>query len=211
MRIALPILGISIEKKGEVHDGAALYVCNHRSLTDPMALSYFLDAFVIAKAEVGDIPLLNKGALITGIIYVKRESKDSRAATRKAMVDTVLEGNNVLVYPEGTTNGNYETMPYRPGTFVEAAKNGISIVPVALEYKSENDVWVDRGLIAHWFHQFWKIRTECKLVIGEAMVSDNFEELRSSAEEWTNIQIRQIHKDWKESYFHKKEYGAPTI
>lgn len=210
MRIALPILGLSIEKSGEVHDEPALYVCNHRSLSDPMALCYFLDAFVIAKAEVGDIPLLNKGALITGIIYVKRESKDSRKATRKAMVDTVLEGKNVLVYPEGTTNANFETMTYRPGTFVEAAKHGIPIVPVALEYKTENDLWIDRGLIAHWFYQFWKVHTECKLVIGKAMKSDDLEELRSTAEAWTNAQIQQIHKEWKGSYFHKQEYGSPS-
>lgn len=201
MRMALPILGISIEKKGEIHNEPALYVCNHRSLTDPVVLCYFLDAFVIAKAEVGDIPLLNKGALITGIIYVKRESKDSRRATRKAMVDAVLEGKNVLVYPEGTTNGNFETLPYRPGTFVEAAKHGIPIVPVTLEYKSKYDLWIERELPAHWFYQFWKVRTECKLVIGKAIRSEDFEEIRSKSEDWTNEQIREIHSGWEGSYF----------
>ena len=204
MRIAIPVLGIKIEKVGEIHDEPALYVCNHRTLSDPMALLYFLDAYVIAKAEVGDIPLLNKGALITGIIYVKRESKDSRKATRKAMIDTVLSGKNVLVYPEGTTNANFQTLPYRPGTFVEAANNNIPIVPVALEYKTENDLWIDRGLPAQWFYQFWKVRTDCKMVIGKAMRSEDFEELRSEAEMWTNFEITEIHEKWKGSHFHKE-------
>lgn len=208
MSFTLPILGIKIEKQGKVHDAPALYVCNHRSLSDPMALTYFLDAFVIAKAEVGDIPLLNKGALITGIIYVKRESIDSRKATRKAMVDTVLSGENVLVYPEGTTNANFHTLPYRPGTFVEAAKHGIPIVPVTLEYKSENDLWIDRGLIEHWFYQFWKVRTDCKLIIGKAMCSDDFEELRLKSESWTNKKIEEIHSNWEGSYFSKQEEHA---
>ena len=204
MRIGLQVMGMKIEKTGEVHDGPALYVCNHRSLSDPMALCYFLDAFVIAKAEVGDIPLLNKGALLTGIIYVKRESKDSRKATRKAMVDTVLEGNNVLVYPEGTTNANFETLAYRPGTFVEAANHNIPIVPVTIEYKSENDLWIDRELPAQWFYQFWKVRTDIKLVIGNAISSEDFEELRSKSEDWTNVTIKEIHKNWIGSYFHEK-------
>lgn len=204
MRFGLPIMGLSIEKRGEFHNEPALYVCNHRSLSDPMALCYFLDAFVIAKAEVGDIPLLNKGALLTGIIYVKRESKDSRKAARQALIDTVLSGQNVLVYPEGTTNANFETMPFRPGTFVDAAKNGIPVVPVTIEYKSENDLWIDRGLIAHWFYQFWKISTEAKLVIGKAMKSEDFEEMRSNAEAWTNEMIVDIHKNWKGSYFHEQ-------
>ena len=204
MKIALPILGIKIDKEGEVHSEPALYVCNHRSLSDPMALLYYLDAYVIAKAEVGDIPLLNKGALITGIIYVKRESKDSRKATRQAMVDSVLEGKNVLVYPEGTTNGEFQTLPYRPGTFIEAANNNIPIVPVALEYKTKDDLWIEGGLPAHWFKQFWKLRTHCKLVIGKAMRSDDFEKLRSESEMWTNLEITAIHEDWESSYFHKQ-------
>ncbi len=206
MNLALPILGMKIDMKGEIYEKPALYVCNHRTLSDPVAITYFLNAFVIAKAEVADIPLLNKGAKITGIIYVKRESKDSRKATRQAMIDTVKSGLNVLVYPEGTTNGNLETLPYRPGTFVEAAKHGIPIVPVVLEYKTKWDLWLDHGIPHQWFKQFWKLRTHCKMVIGEPVVSDDFEWMRKEIEDWSNAEIISIHEDWEGSYFHKQMF-----
>ena len=206
MVFALPVLGMKIEKEGEIYDQPALYVCNHRTLTDPMALTYYLNAYVIAKAEVADIPVLNKGAEITGIIYVKRESKDSRRATRQAMIDTVKRGLNVLVYPEGTTNGEMATMPYRPGTFVEAAKNGIPVVPVVLEYKTKWDLWTDGGIPKQWFKQFWKLRTHCKMIIGEPIVSDDFEYLRDEIENWSNAEIIDIHEKWKGSHFHNQMF-----
>jgi len=204
MRFAIPILGMKIEKKGEIYDKPALYVCNHRSLSDPVALTHYLDAYVIAKAEVADIPLLNKGAQLTGIIYVKRESKDSRKATRQAMIDTVKNGLNVLVYPEGTTNGELQTLPYRPGTFVEAAKHGIPIVPVVIEYKTKWDLWLEGGIPYQWFKQFWKLRTHCKLVIGEPIVSDNFEYMREKIESWSNAEIKVIHDNWPDSFFNQQ-------
>ena len=211
MKFALPILGLKIEMKGKVHDKPALYVCNHRSLSDPVVLTNYLDAYVIAKAEVADIPLLDKGARITGIIYVKRESKDSRKATRQAMIDTVKSGYNVLVYPEGTTNGEMQTLPYRPGTFVEAARNGIPVVPVVLEYKTKWDLWLDGGIPTIWFKQFWKLRTECKLVIGEPIASDDFEWLRNKIEDWSNAEIIEIHENWIGSHFHNQMFppGLP--
>jgi len=206
MKFALPILGMEVEKEGEVYDKPALYVCNHRSLSDPVALTYFLDAYVIAKAEVADIPLLNKGAKLTGIIYVKRENKDSRKATRQAMIDTVKSGLNVLVYPEGTTNGNMDTLPYRPGTFVEAARNGIPVVPVVVEYKTKWDLWIEGGIPYQWFKQFWKLRTPVKIVIGEPVVSDDFEWMREKIESWSNAEIIDIHDNWKGSYFHNQMF-----
>lgn len=206
MNFALPILGMTIDKEGEIYDEPALYVCNHRSLSDPVAMTYFLDAYVIAKAEVADIPLLNKGAKLTGIIYVKRESKGSRKATRQAMIDTVKSGLNVLVYPEGTTNGQMDLLPYRPGTFIEAVNNGIPIVPVVLEYKTKWDLWTSGGIAKQWMKQFWKLRTQCKMVIGEPVLSDDFESLRKEIENWSNAEIIAIHEHWKGSYFHNQMF-----
>ncbi len=207
IRLIIPILGIRIEKEGEPHNEPALYLCNHRSFSDPVILLRYLDAYVIAKAEVADYPFLNKGAELTGIIYVKRDSKDSRKATRKAFVDTVKNGLNVLVYPEGTTNDQLRTMPYRPGTFVEAAENDLPVVPVTLEYKTKWDMWKDRGLFQQFFYQYWKLTTPVKLKFGKAYQSDDFKYLQESCENWTNETIAEMHKGWG-SHFSKAKIEA---
>jgi len=200
IRIATPILGIKIETEGAPIEGTALYLSNHRSFSDPVILCGVLDAYVIAKAEVADYPFLNKGAELTGIIYVKRDDVNSRKATRHAMVETIQKGLNVLVYPEGTTNASKRTLPYRMGTFKEAAANNIPIVPVTLEYKTKYDLWLNRGLFAQFFYQFWKWSTPVKLKFGEVHQSDDFEYLQKVCEDWTNASIEELHKGWGSTF-----------
>ena len=75
VKFALVVLGISIELSGKAPSHHALYVCNHRSFADPLIFAHYIDAYVIAKAEVASIPLISKGAEMTGLIYIKREDK----------------------------------------------------------------------------------------------------------------------------------------
>ena len=201
---ALFIFGIKIEKSGEVYDKPALFVCNHRTLSDPIPVLKYLDAYVIAKAEVANYPVINKGAEVTGIIYVKRDSKDSRRVTRQAMINTVKNGYNVLVFPEGTTNGHKRTMPYRPGTFFEAANNNIPVVPIALEYRSKWDLWTDQTSLFHqFFKQFWKPLTYTKLKFGEPILSDDAEYIRKTAEDWTNLELEKMQDGWVKGDFYE--------
>lgn len=195
------VLGIRTRKTGSIYKETALYVSNHRSLSDPLILCQFIDAFIIAKAEVARYPLISTGANLTGILYVQRNDKDSRAAVRDMMKKTLKKSQNVLVYPEGTVNAKNHVLPYRPGTFREIAKLGIPVVPVCLEYKKEKDIWHNRGLFKHFFLQFGYLLTLTRLHIGEPMLIDDGEKLCEEVERWTNERIKILHSDWKGSVF----------
>lgn len=194
------ILGISCTVKGKPYEGTALYVCNHRSFSDPLLLVGYVDAYVIAKAEVSNLPLIGKGAEMTGVIYVKRENKNSRTAVRERMVEVLLEGKNVIVYPEGTTNGNMKTLPYKKGTFSEAAINEIPVVPVVLEYKRRKNLWFKTGMFTHHFKQFGRLTTSCFMEIGPAMRNADGLKLAEEVEEWTNKKILEIHSTWNSDF-----------
>jgi len=198
------ILGIKTEVQGNPVEKNALYVSNHRSLSDPLILCQYLDAYIIAKAEVGDYPLISTGAELTGILYVKRDDKNSRQAVRLKMKETLENNHNVLVYPEGTVNYNKQTMDYRPGTFKETIEMGISVVPVCLEYQTSKDVWCNRGMLNHFLLQFGYWRTNTKLIIGPAMSHPDGEVLCKMVQDWTNDKINEIHSDW-DSYFNKHQ------
>ncbi len=206
-----PILGVRSSIEGQVLNEAALYVCNHRSLSDPLITAAKVDANIIAKAEVAKIPILDSGAKLTGIIYVDREAKSSRSAVREKMVETIKSGTNVLVYPEGTVNPNIELMEYKPGTFIEAAKNNIPVVPIVVEYYSLKDLWYNRKMVAHFFLQFGKLFTKSKMSIGPAFRNEDGIELRDQIMKWSQAKINEIHIGWG-SYFEsqKTNTNSPT-
>lgn len=196
--LAIPLFGIKVEKEGGMISEPCLIVGNHKTLSDPLIASKYLDAYVIAKAEVANIPVLKQGADLTGIIYVKRDSLRSRANTRQAYKDTVLGGHNVLVYPEGTTSSEIQTIPFKKGTFRVAAEEGFPVVPIAISYKSPRDLWSQGGLVKQYFRQFGKWRTHAKFWIGPPLRSDDWEYLVTEAQGMIDKKLIEMDQEWKE-------------
>ena len=194
--MALPILNIKCDVKGKPPVTPALYVCNHRSFSDPLINCAFLDAYVIAKAEIASYPIINKGAEATGVLWVKRDSLKSRSATREKLVETLLKGYNVLVYPEGTVGVTPETLKFSKGTFTEAVKNNIPVVPIALEYRDTKDMWQNTNVLQHYYSQFATWKTEIKMSFGPAMTANDGPALSLKAHDWINQELKEMQKDW---------------
>ncbi|MBK9567050.1 MAG: lysophospholipid acyltransferase family protein [Saprospiraceae bacterium] len=196
----IPILNIKVEKHGKPSEIPSLYVSNHRSFADPIVLCRYIDAFVIAKAEVMNYPIINKGAELTGVIWVNRLDQHSRNHTRSKMVETIQGGFNVLVYPEGTVGKLAHTLPFRKGTFIEAGENNTPVVPVAIEFKSEKDLWVLEKFLPQYFYQFSKWKTEVKLSFGEPLNKSDGLQLHHISHDWINLEVKKMQKDWSEVF-----------
>lgn len=198
--VGIPVLNIDVIKTGDPIATPALYVCNHRSFTDPIVICRYLNAFVIAKAEVANYPIINKGAELTGVIWVNRQDKNSRTQTRDKMVETIKAGYNILVFPEGTVGKDKATLPFRMGTFLEAAENNIPVVPIAIEFKSPKDMWVLEKFVPQYFHQYSKWKTEVKLTFGQPMIGKTGEELHQQAYEWINTELETMQSGWSQAF-----------
>ncbi len=194
--VGIPLLNIKIEKSGYPEITPALYVSNHRSFTDPVVICRYLKAFVIGKAEVAGYPIISKGAELTGVIWVDRNSKASRTDTRSKMIEVLKSGYNILVYPEGTVGTHRHTLPFRKGTFMEAAANNIPVVPIAIEYDSPKDLWIKEKFVPQYFYQFSKWRTNVKVRFGTPFFSDNGDELHQKAHDWINEQLTDMQENW---------------
>lgn len=198
MKIGNPIMGNQVTISGRQLDEPAIYMSNHRSFSDPLVQANAFDAFIIAKAEVASIPVMHQAAQLTGIIYVKRESVKSRKATLDTLVETIKNGYNVLIYPEGTTGDQPLTKKFKFGAFKSAALNDFPIVPVAIEYSKQKDLWINRTLIAHFLQQYAKWKTEVKISVGPALRSSDPQELLDQTQAWINKELTRLQTDWQE-------------
>ena len=200
LKLINPILGVSVKVSGKPHDGPALYVSNHRSFIDPFVVAPHVDVFFIAKAEVGKMPILSIGFDVTGVILVDRDSQNSRTNTREQLVEKLNAGYNVLIYVEGTTGAYQQTKPFKMGAFSEAAKNGFSIIPVSVEYKTKKDRWASGPIGKQYFRQIGKLRTHVKLHFGEPIQSDDRRVLSSSTKEVINKNLSLLQENFSEPF-----------
>lgn len=197
VKLAMRILNLNIvELKGEIPKFPALYIINHRNLIDPVIISYLIDMHFIAKAEVESYPVLGKGAALTGVIYVKRDVKDSRKAARETLNETLRNGLNVGVYPEGTTGTEEFTIHFHKGSFDEAASLNVPVVSIASEYRNKSDLWIQPSLLKQFLIQFGKKKTEVKVEIHPPLQSNNGTFLMQESKKLIDGSLARMHKNW---------------
>ena len=85
-------------------DGPCVFVANHRSYYDIPLLLAGLDKpyGILAKEELGKIPLLNRWMKLLGCVFVQRD--DVRASVRALNDATAIveSGRSFIIFPEGT-------------------------------------------------------------------------------------------------------------
>lgn len=117
--------------------GRAVYVANHVSWLDPVALMDLLLAerpvpAVLAKAALFRVPLV--GGLLRAMDAVPVVRQGSRAvAALHSAEDALRRGRQVVIYPEGTLTKDPQGWPMvaRTGAARLALRTGAPVVPIA--------------------------------------------------------------------------------
>lgn len=178
-------LNIELTIDGEVPTEPALLVGNHRSYMDVVAVAHAVPCTFMAKLEVARWPLIGLGARLGNSIFVSRADAASRRRARDQVSKTLKAGNFVTVYPEGTTSAGPGLLPFRPGVFAMAAREGFPVVPMAIEYGSRDDAFVgDDAFVSHFLRSFSRPRVAIRLVFGPRLLATDADELRTCAWNW---------------------------
>jgi 1-acyl-sn-glycerol-3-phosphate acyltransferase len=192
------ILNYKVQRFGAFpKDRNYLFVGNHRSSLDPFVCLAHLEANPVSRADVRNYPFLGKGAELSGIIFLNKESRTSRNATKEAIHKALREGKSIMIYPEGKTNAQPLTSTFQKGSFEIAAELGIPVIPFAIEYKSTRDYWDHRETMAeHYFTNLAKPKTYVRISVGPVMQSDNAWTLLRQSQQWINDEIVKLRADW---------------
>lgn len=195
----LKALRISLEVNGTPPQEPSLLVSNHRTYVDPVPVARDTKFFPVVKIQVARWPFIGRAIDETGVIFVDRDSQDSRRNTRTALRDTILvKGFNAFIYPEGTTHKEPHTIAFRKGAFDIAAKENIPVVPIAVAYRDPEDAWVGTDtFIRHFFQCFGKKRIYVKLSYGQAIRSEDAEELLQATKHWIDQSLDRMNAEWE--------------
>jgi 1-acyl-sn-glycerol-3-phosphate acyltransferase len=184
----------------------ALYICNHRSSLDPLILLSDIKAWPVSRHEVKNWPLVGKGGEKTGIIFVDKSSRESRAMVKEALLREMQSGKSILIFPEGRTNVKLTTATFQKGSFEQAAAGGYPVIPISMEYKYKTDYWDHSdSFTAHFVKNFGKRETPIRIIYGDPIRSDNSWTLLRQAQSWIDEHILEIRREWDGSETVEKE------
>ncbi|RLJ65156.1 AMP-binding protein [Sulfurisoma sediminicola] len=167
-RIWLRLAGIRLEVSGLENlprDGTHVLVVNHASYLDGIAFVAALPFGgwrFVAKRELagGFVPRIFLQRL--GVEFVERFDFAQGVADTERLVEAVVAGHSLAVFPEGTFTRVPGLRPFRMGAFVVAAKTATPVVPVALS--GTRDVLRE----GHWLPRRGRLR----VTVGESLVPD---------------------------------------
>jgi 1-acyl-sn-glycerol-3-phosphate acyltransferase len=186
-------LNVRMEWQGEVPDEPVILVANHRSWLDPLLVLRHILALPVAKAEMGGWPLLGLAGRLSGIFYVQRENMRDRQRTLEAVAEAVQQGQSILLFPEGTTHDHTELMPFRKGIFQVAARHGVPVVPIALEFADPGDYWLGNDtFVDHFRRQFGHRKVQCRVHVGPTLRSEDALVLMHASRDWIQQQIPHL-------------------
>lgn len=127
--------GMRVEVSGRPLPSHVLFVSNHLSWLDIMLIAGATGAAFVSKGDVARWPLFGWLANLNNTIYVER----ARGAVRgqaDALRTALATGQPVALFPEGTTDGGVDVLPFRASLLSSLVPPlpGVKLQPLAIDY-----------------------------------------------------------------------------
>jgi len=134
LRVVCRVLQVKVTVHGHPATSPVLFVCNHVSWLDIPVVGGVVPARFVSKAEVRRWPLIGWLAARAGTLFLRRADRGAAQAAVLEMVWALRRGQNVVLFPEGTTTDGSVVRRFRPRMLEAALLAGTSVQPVALRF-----------------------------------------------------------------------------
>jgi len=171
---AVPLLTFSktemegIEKLDKENLETGVLYANHHSIFDIFSFIKTVKRqhAYIAKKEIGNIFLLNRGMRLIRCGFLDRDNPREAVKTINEAVKTVKEGILMVIFPEGTRMIKGPIGNFKAGSFKVAMKAKAPIIPMTI-YNSE------------MVGKRWPLSTTVKIKIHDPIPYDDYKDMDS--------------------------------
>lgn len=144
LRIRVRVVGAPISHR------AVLFVSNHVSWADIVAIGSIQPVAFVAKREVASWPLVGITAKMQRTVFVDRKRRHQASEAVSQIVQRLKTGTSVVLFAEGTSSDGNRVLPFRSallGAVEMAAAHGgadILIQPIAITYTGQHGMPMSR-------------------------------------------------------------------
>jgi len=136
VRLGNSLVGIRVRVEGieNVPSGGCVFIANHVSNVDPLALIPEIPrrVAILIKKELMSIPILAIGMRRAQFVPVDRSDREAAAASVEEAVRFLKQGISFVIFAEGTRSADGRLRPFKRGAFTMAIEAGVPVVPVSL-------------------------------------------------------------------------------
>ncbi len=144
------IMGIRLVVRGTPSTARpTLFVSNHSSYLDISILGSLVTGCFVAKTEVANWPFFGFLAKLQRTVFVDRRRRTSHRQ-RDQLQERLHAGDNLILFPEGTSNDGNRVLPFRSALLSVAetptGHGPLVTQPVSIAYVEMNGMPLGRGL-----------------------------------------------------------------
>lgn len=111
-----------------------LIISNHLSYLDVLITSSVLPSCFVTSVDLGESKFLGTLAELGGALFVERRHRGMIEQDTKNLSDTLKDGFNLVLYPEGTSTNGEKVMPFKKSLLMSAVHAQKNILPVCIKY-----------------------------------------------------------------------------
>ena len=132
------IIGIRVAVRGQLAPARPLLIVgNHTSYLDIAVLGSLIPGSFVAKAEIARWPFFGWLAKLQRSVFIER--RPSKVREHKDEIEKrLLDGDVLILFPEGTSDDGNRTLPFRSALFGVAERRieglPLAVQPVSLAY-----------------------------------------------------------------------------
>ncbi|HEX8442856.1 MAG TPA: lysophospholipid acyltransferase family protein [Allosphingosinicella sp.] len=128
--------GVRATINGTPLPSQVLFLANHLSWLDIMVLAGASGTAFVSKDEVGRWPVLGWLARLNNTVFIARSDRKSVRGQADALRAALASGQPVALFPEGTTEGGTDVLPFRASLLQSLFPPlpDLKVQPVALDY-----------------------------------------------------------------------------
>ncbi len=147
-----PAWRVSVEGRERIRPNRAyVMVANHQSLLDILVLFRLFAHFKwVSKIENFRVPCIGWNMSLNRYIKLRRGDKDSVAEMIRACLQTIGEGNSIMMFPEGTRSVDGTLREFKHGAFTIAKQTQSPLLPIVI--RGTADALPKRGFVLQGRH-----------------------------------------------------------
>ena len=128
--------GMRAEVTGRPLERDVLFVANHESWLDILLLAGASGTAFVSKEEVARYPVIGWLARLNNTVFVARSDRRGVRGQADQLRSALATGQPVALFPEGTTDGGTEVLPFRASLLASLFPPlpGLRVQPVAFHY-----------------------------------------------------------------------------